>query len=281
MPTPTPTNSKPSTHVPGHPAPASPAPTDGLRLARPVVRTFPPPAELWVPPPPEWQRFMSDFCAAYDLDFDIARYMSGGGHSFAEMAQELLSNVDQPVPDMDVVLLAHHLPDTKVFEIAGCHLTELCPGNPLAFSVAGQGIGAPFTALRILTSMRQTENLRDGAILVLDQSTLPYADPDTPNDAVWDCAVLLYTDPAGAVLDFVDDTPVTDPTSALEAVQQRFPEARIVLGRTFAGSSHQLCTSAWAALAEHWPLDRYTIVADYDPHTSRLYQAGLRPGAVS
>ncbi|GAB3892868.1 hypothetical protein GCM10029964_068540 [Kibdelosporangium lantanae] len=235
-----------------------------------------------VQPPPEWQRFMADFCAAYDLDFDLSRYMAGGGHSFAGMTQDLLANLDRPLPDLDVVLLAHHLPDTKVFEIAGCHLTELCPGNPLAFSVAGQGTGAPFTALRILTSMRRTEDLRDGAIVILDQSSLPYPDPDGDAD-VPDRAVLLCTDPAGAVLDFVDDTLVTDPTSALESLKRRSPEARFVLGQNLAGAgfSYQLCTSAWAALAEHWPLDRYTIVADYDPHTSRLFQAGLRPGATS
>ncbi|MFD1046846.1 sigma factor-like helix-turn-helix DNA-binding protein, partial [Kibdelosporangium lantanae] len=120
-------------------------------------------------------------------------------HALAELrnprrTQDLLANLDRPLPDLDVVLLAHHLPDTKVFEIAGCHLTELCPGNPLAFSVAGQGTGAPFTALRILTSMRRTEDLRDGAIVILDQSSLPYPDPDGDAD-VPDRAVLLCTDP--------------------------------------------------------------------------------------
>jgi len=483
----------------------------GLRLARPIVRTFPAHTNV-EPPPPEWQRFMADFCAAYDLDFDLARYTNGGGHSFGEMAQALLADLDQPLPELDAVLLAHHAPDTKVFEIAGCHLTELCPGDPVAFSVSGQGIGAPFTALRILTSMRQADDLREGAVFILDQSSLPYKDPDTPdhgnpiphndtaqphhnpavrdshNEAVRDSlpggveaphpgapedrAVLLCTDPAGAVLDFVDDTLVTDPTSALETLQQHFPHARILVGRNLAnhtpaaswmaptsrvradhapelglglagigiglgrepadvgrgvgrgladvgrelgrdpvddgpelgrevadvggglglagdgpglgrkpavdgrelgreladvglgrglvyrgaevgrgvadrgaevlladrapefgpprarlllrndpdprqssenptstrakgpfartplvpepesgvlepesgvidGPSHQLCTSVWAALAEYWPLDRYTIVADFDPHTSRLFQAGLRPGAPS
>src|SRR5690242_19607144 len=119
MPPPTPTNTKPSTHVPGNPAPASPTstlagsvevpvspdlgvcvpdvpvPVDGLRLARPVVRTFHGRAD--VVPPPEWQRFMADFCAAHDLDFDVARYMSGGGHSFAEMARLLLADLDRPL----------------------------------------------------------------------------------------------------------------------------------------------------------------------------------------
>lgn len=248
----------------------------GLRLARPVVRRFTPRVDV-EPPPPEWQRFMADFCAAYDLAFDLTRYTNGGGHSFAEMSQALLADLDQPLPELDAVLIAHHTPDTKVFEIAGCHLTELCPGDPVAFSVSGQGIGAPFTALRILASMRETDDLRAGAVFVLDQSSLPYQDPDTHPGGPPDRAVLLRTDPAGAILDFVDDTLVTDPTSALETLQRRFPDARIVVGWT----SYQLCTSAWAALAECWPLERYTVVADYDPHTSRLFLAGLRPGEPS
>jgi hypothetical protein len=218
---------------------------------------------------------MADFCAAHDLEFSLTHYLECGGHSFAEMGQALLTDLDEPLPDLDAVLLAHHLPDTKVFEMAGCHLTSLCPGDPVAFSVSGQGVGAPFTALRILRDMRQTGDLHDGAVFVLDQSSHPYVDPDT-SGAAHDCAVLLYTGPEGVALDFVDDTPVTDPTAALETLQQRFPDAHIV-----ADWRSPRCTSAWAALAGHWPLDRYTVVADYDPHTSRLFLAGLRPGTPS
>jgi hypothetical protein len=301
---------RPNTQAPGGEVPANPASSvqasgpkegadsaprsGGLRLARPIVRTFPRRAKV-EPPPPEWQRFMADFCAAYDLDFDLARYTNGDGHSFAEMAQALLADLDQPLPELDAVLLAHHVPDTKVFEIAGCHLTELCPGDPVAFSVSGQGIGAPFTALRILTSMRQTDDLREGAVFILDQSSLPYKDPDTPDHgnpiphngaaqarhnpdvrdshsgavrdshdgaledsspgAPQDRAVLLCTDPAGAILDFVDDTPVTDPTSALETLHQHFPDARIVVGRNLA--NHTLAanrgSTASRVRADHAP----------------------------
>src|SRR3954469_24203835 len=101
--------------TPTHPVTA-PAGSVGVRLARPVVRTFPTPSKV-EPPPPEWRRFMADFCAGHDLELDLPRYLEGGGRSFAEMGQALLADLDEPLPDLDAVLLAHHLPDTKVFEI--------------------------------------------------------------------------------------------------------------------------------------------------------------------
>lgn len=51
------------------------------------------------------------------------------------------------------------------------------------------------------------------------------------------------------------------------------------------GSGRHLCTSAWAALAQSWPAgglpdDRVTVVADYDPHACRLFQAGFLAGGA-
>ena len=145
--------------------------------------------------------------------------------------------------------------------------------------------------------MRSAADAAEGAVLVLDQSTLPYADPDTDAGAAGDCAVLLRSDAAGGdeavELDFVDEQ-VAGPDTALRLLAPHGPRARIVVGRMLAdrldprlraghdlveGAREGLCTSAWAALAEHWAPDRYTVVADYDPHSGRLFRAGLRPGA--
>jgi hypothetical protein len=266
-----------------------------LRLSRPAVRAF---AERRTEPAAAESRFMADFLASYGMEPDPVLYARGGGNSFISMGRELLGGLDRALPAMDLLLLAYHLPDLQIFEVAGCYLAELCPGRPAAFSVSGLGVGAPFTALRILSCMRLTGGLADGAVLVLDQSTSPYRDPDVHDGAVRDCAVLLSTDTAGAgdgaVLDFVDEQAVIDPADPLRALARRIPRVRIVAGCVLAdrldpdfrirhsivtGPRHRLCTSAWAALAEHWPRDRYTVVADYDPHEGRLFQAGLRPGA--
>jgi hypothetical protein len=285
------------TPTPSIESPASTAIRTGpLRLSRPAVRVFAkrPEAE----PGRLETRFMTDLLATFGVAFDPDLYAQGGGNSFSHMGQELLDSLDRPLPALDAAVLAYHLPDMNVIEVAGCYLAGRCPGNPPVFSVSGQGVGAPFTALRILNCMRQADRLADGAVFVLDHSTVPYRDADTHDGAVRDCGVLLYTDTAGTgdevVLDFLEDQPVADPADSLTALVERFPQARIVAGHMLAdrvdpefrarhgiveGPRHHLCTSAWAALALHWSPDLYTVVADYDPHTGRLFQAGLRPGA--
>lgn len=285
-----------ATHrVPAH-AGAGPAGPGPLRLARPAGRAFPrrgPAALAGVE-----LRFMTDFLSAFGERPDHDLYARGGGNGFIAMAGELLDGL-APLPELDHVLLAYHVPDMKVVEVAGCYLAERCPGGPEVLSVSGQGVGAAFTALRVLRGLRLSGRGDQGAVLVVDQSTLPYPDPDIVAGRDRDCAVLLRTEPACAAdaveVDFLAEQDVADPNAALEELARERPEARIVVGRMLAdrlgprlrdgdaltvGPADQLCTSAWTALGEHWTSDRYTVVADYDPYSGRLFQAGLRPGAA-
>jgi hypothetical protein len=264
-------------------------------LRRPVVRAF---ADRPYAPSAVESRFMADYLADFDLRPDWDRHARGGGNSFVRMSAELLAGLDRPLPALDAALLAYHLPDLKVVEVAGCYLTEHCAGNPTVFSVAGQGVGASFTALRILRAMRQAGELADGAVFVIDQTTIPYRDPDTDDGEIRDGMALLCTDSAGAedaaVLEFVSEQPAVDLAGAIGELVAT--AVRVVAGRTLAarlgdeflarhgiiaGPRRQLCTSAWTAAAEHWPQDAPVVVADYDPHAGRLFQAGLRPRAQS
>ena len=260
-------------------------------LRRPAVRAF---ADRVTVPSTVGSRFMTDYLAEFGVRPDWDLHARGGGNSFIQMSTELLAGLD--LPPLDAAVLAYHLPDLKVVEVAGCFLTEHCDGSPTVFSVAGQGVGAPFTALRILRSMQVAGELRDGAVFVFDQSTIPYRDPDTHDNDIRDSAVLLCTGTDdGAVLDFVSEKPVIDLVAALTVALQQNPDARVVAGHLLAsrlgddfltrhgivaGPSRQLCTSAWAAVTENWPVDSVVVVADYDPHAGRLFQAGLRPGAL-
>jgi hypothetical protein len=279
--------------------PGESLPTGPLRLGRPEVRVFP--ARPRPPEPGEDEvPMLTDLLAGLGLRIDLEQYARGGGNSFSRMSGELLDGLDRPLPPLDAVVLAYHLPDLRVTEAAGCYVAGRFPGEPAVFSVSEQGVGAPFTALRILHGMRLSGGLRDGAVLVLDQTTSLYRDADVHDAGVRDCTVLLRTDAAdgdaGCELDFLDEEPVTDPTDALRLTAARFPRARVLAGRMLAdrvdprardelgiveGPRRHLCTSAWAALAQNWPPDRYTVVADYDPHAGRLFQAGLRPGVCT
>lgn len=279
------------------PAGAGPAGAGPLRLGRPAGRAFPrrgPAALAGVE-----LKFMTDFLTSFGERPDHELYARGGGNGFIAMAGELLDGLDRPLPDLDHVLLAYHVPDMNVVEVAGCYLAGRCPGGPEVLSVSGQGVGAAFTALRVLRGLRLSGRTDQGAVLVVDQSTLPYPDPDIVAGRDRDCAVLLRTEPAGFAdaleVDFLAEQEVADPNAALEELARERPGARIVVGRMLAdrlgpgprggdaltvGPPDQLCTSAWAALGEHWTSDRYTVVADYDPYSGRLFQAGLRPGAA-
>ncbi|MFC8226181.1 hypothetical protein [Streptomyces sp. NPDC057287] len=277
---------------------ARPDATRTLRLGRPAARDFPErPAVLAGVD----LTFMTQFLAAFGEEPDHARYEGGGGNSFISMAGRLLDGLDRPLPPLDKVVLAYHVPDMSIVEVAGCYLAERCPGNPEVFSLSGQGVGAPFTALRVLSGLHTARQLTEGAVLVMDQSTLPYYDADTHTGPSTDCAVLLGVGSAGGhgsmELDFVDERAVgPDAAAGLLIERGHGPRTMTVVGRTLAdlldplpraggdlveGASDLLCTSAWAALAEHWAPDRYTVVADYDPHSGRLFRAGLRPGAAS
>jgi hypothetical protein len=315
----------PTTHAPPRTAGRPPDGARTLRLARPAARGFPDrPASLTGIE----LKFMTQFLAAFGEEPDHQRYARGGGNSFIAMTRELLDSLDRPPAAADRVVLAYHLPDMSVVEVAGCYLAERYPGNPEVFSVSGQGIGAPFTALRILDRTHATGGLHEGAVFVLDQSTLPYFDADAHTEPRGDGVVLLRTDNAQAdgtaigddpgatmELDFLDER-VAGPDAALRLLldgahanghggatarghangRGQEPPERIVVGRTLAelldpapfaghdlvvGAPDRLCTSAWAALADHWSPDRYTVVADYDPHSGRLFRAGLHSGAAS
>ncbi len=277
-------------------------------LRRPAVRVCA--GRPGTRPSGEQARFMTDFLADFGMEPDWELYARGGGNSFIEMSQELLDSLDRPLPALDAALLAYHLPDHTVIEVAGCYLAQRCTGSPAVFSVAGQGVGAPFTSLRILACMRQAGELSHGAVFVFDHGSAPYWDADVhdgpirdstvQDSTVQDCAALLCIDAVGAagaaVLDFVDERPAADPAKSLTMFTAHIPAVRIAAGRMLAdrldpeflarhgvtaGGPGQLCTSAWAALAAAWPYDRYTVAADYDPHSGRLFQVGLRPGATA
>jgi hypothetical protein len=265
-----------------------------LRLGRPAVRTF---GRRRRPEPTARELvFMTDLLAEFGMRVDLERYARGGGNSFIDMCAELLDGLDRALPPLETVLLAFHIPDLNLVEVAGSYLAGRCSGDPAVFSVAGQGVGAPFTALRILDCMRPVGDAA-GAVLTLDQSTVPYPDPDPECEPVRDCAVLLCTDPAdtrdAVTLEFLDERRIAGPADLADALATRTAPDRLVVGPALArrldprvrarydvveGPPGHLCTSAWAALAEHWPDDRYTVVADFDPHAGRLFQAGLRPG---
>jgi hypothetical protein len=263
-----------------------------VRLGRPEVRHFNrrPPIEL----APYELDVMAGILEQFDMVLEEDLFSAGNGNHFTQMGTELLASLEVPLAALDLLILAYHLPDAAVADVAACALSAVFTDQPASFSISEQGVGAAFSALRVLHCMRVADRVANGAVLILDQSTSLYRDADTHDVPIADCAVLLRTDAepgAGAVLEFVDEAATTDPEEALAEITRRHPNADIIVGRMFAehlgpasrarvtaadGPRH-LCTDPWIAVANRWPLTRPTIVADYDPHAGRVFSAGLRP----
>jgi len=133
------------------------------------------------------------------------------GNSFRSMTEALVAELATG-PPLDVVLLAYEKPDVHVPEVAGCYLSHACPGEPVAFSVSDQGVGAPFTALRLADAMCRDGASSAGALFVLDRAVL--ADDESTDSVV----LLRFGGTGSAAVTSITETVVADPMAALAAL---------------------------------------------------------------
>jgi hypothetical protein len=200
------------------------------------------------------------------------------GNSFRSMTEELVAELAVGAP-LDVVLLAYEKPDVHVPEVAGCYLSHACPGEPVAFSVSDQGVGAPFTALRIADAMCRDSASSAGALFVLDRAVLA-GDESTDDSAV----LLRFGGTGPTAVTAVTETVVTDPAVALAALVASASDATVVVGAGLAAvapdgvavaAARLGCTGPWAALARRWPVTGTVVLADHDPRAGRLFTCTL------
>ena len=202
------------------------------------------------------------------------------GNSFRSMTEGLVAELAAG-PALDVVLLAYENPDVHVPEVAGCYLSHACPGEPVAFSVSDQGVGAPFTALRLAAAMCRDGALSAGALFVLDRAVLA-GDGSTDDSAV----LIRFGGTGQAAVTAVTETEPAEPAAALAALVASAPGS-VVVGSGLASvapdgvtvaSSRLGCTGPWVTIARRWPLTGTVVLADRDPRTGRLFTATLTGG---
>lgn len=253
-------------------------------------------------------RIISDHQASFglppiDTEKVSKQLASGGMHSFISMGAQLLDEVTG-LPELQVVILTHDTPDLDFYESAASYLAHRCPGDTtVAFSVSDQGVGAPFTALRLIDRMVSAGQVQNGAIFVFDQNTLPFWDMRVHGAAVRDAGVMILVGAGdeGPGLASVTEARVEPEHLAAELAQTRrelpADPAVLILGSTLApcaaalGASgdrvrvapeHHLCTATWLELAGDgngwWRSGTPLLLADYDPATKRLYTASFLPG---
>lgn len=179
----------------GTPAPARRVP---LRLSRLVSRTFSG-GRPFLPDPvePSLAQMQADLVRAYPVEFRPELLERGERNTFLEMAQELLADLPPLQEPLDLVLVAHTVPDADPRRSPSCHLADVLPGDPLAFNLSDQGTAAGFTALRLVSEYADADAFRHALVVLLDQRTFLYDTTGARDVPRQDCAVALLFGPEG------------------------------------------------------------------------------------
>jgi hypothetical protein len=263
-------------------------PAAGLRLAGVTGQVFWERGESLIG---DDERLALDVLELYGRTREHEFFLTQHGNSFRAMGESLLDASPGPAPEADVIILAYQTPDLCNTHVAGCYLTQRFAGSPVPFSVAEQGPGAAFTALRIADAMCRAGELRHGALFAFDQNAAIW-DVDEEVQRLPDSAVLLRLGAVGqARVAELAEIRATDPGAEVAALLGRDPQAQVLAGQALAGllgglaadprvvtaPPGHLFTGAWMALAERWPMTAPAVVADIDTATGRLYYCVLAP----
>lgn len=143
-----------------------------LRLRRAARRTFPDASAL--ARDPELTVFMGDLVRPFGLAGRPEVLEAGLGHTYGEMAEELLPSVVGPDEPVDVLVLAFGVHDVRPGRSTATYLSSVCPGEPVAYAICDQGTLAPFTALRLLEDYARTGLAGRAVLVVAEQSALHY-----------------------------------------------------------------------------------------------------------
>ena len=161
-------------------APLPGAERAGLRLVGAERRTFPGPAEFLADPGNRAavSTYLSDLTRPHPAEpsgSPAVLVSPEQGHSYGEMAEELIGALvpaDQPV---GLLVLAFSVHDVQPGRATATYLSHVCPGAPMAFAICDQGSAAAFSALRIARDYPASDGCLRSLVVVVEQAALPYA----------------------------------------------------------------------------------------------------------
>jgi 4-hydroxymandelate oxidase len=196
------------------------------------------------------------------------------GHSYGEMAEELIRDLTADGQPVDLIVLAYAVPDVRPGRATATYLSHICPGNPLAFAVCDQGSAAAFTGLRLASEYLRTGGCRRALLLIVEQAGQPYPPVSPAPVPTRHAGVALLLGDVGRPVTALRQYPNATPADVLSTVDTA--GATLVLGAELAGYRHdgevrvapagQPMTGVWWELAD---LDR-AVLADYDPTLGSL-----------
>jgi 4-hydroxymandelate oxidase len=247
---------------------------------------------------PQLRLFLADLVRPYDLPLREDLLERGAGQSYGEMAEELIGEIvtaDEPV---DLLVLAFGIHDVRLGRSTAAYLSDVCPGDPMAFAVCDQGAAAPFTALRLIGEYGAGRSL----LVVAEQAALHYlpAGPAVVPDRHAAVALLFESDDSASTV--VRQHPdvssrLAGPLLAedVAALSGGRSDVTLVLGgglapppgvvladRIVSAPAGQPYTGPWWTLAgglADWRAEgRRVVVAEYDPALRYLSTSGVDVG---
>ena len=267
--------------------PALGAGTHPLRISAAARRVFDEQADA--ARHPAYRTYLTDMVRPYGLAVDTAALDEGRGQSYGDMAGALIGEVtaaDQPV---DLLVMAFAVPDVTPWRCTTCHLSQLCPGSPMAYAVSDCGTTAAFTALRLIRAQAVGASSPRALLIVAEQAALNHELPVPASTPARHAAVALLCDQAGPGL--VDSVRLRPGVSRSEAagllatglaqLSAGQDNVTVIVGADLASASlataaevvvapaGQPCTGVWWQVAGRlagWAArGRRVLVADYDP----------------
>lgn len=273
-----------------------------LRVTRAARRVFDEVSDLAFDP--MLRVFLGDMVRPYGLPLRDDLLDSGAGQSYGEMAEQVIGelvSVDEPV---DLIVLAFGIHDIRLGRATACYLSEICPGDPMAFAVCEQGSAAAFTALRLIGEYGRSGAANRALLVVAEQSTLHYQPAAPVELPARHTAVALLCEPSPAghpivVRQHADVSPqlagalLADDVAALSAGRS---DLTLVLGGGLAQFGHtylsddtvlapagQPYTGPWWELAgglDQWrAAGRLVLLAEYEPALRYLSLSAVDLGA--
>lgn len=238
-----------------------------------------------------------DLLASFDLSLDEQLLRQSSNVSQAELLERLLDADKVRHRRPDLLIVAYAVPDFWTTRITAAHANKLTGGCATSFAVSEQGLGAPFTALRIAAGFHAAGRCGTAVIAVLEQTTLAYRDEFVHGTPLIDSGALLVLDDAAGGMRFrrvLSQLTAAEMAECLAELSRRMDGADTLLvtgpwvdpGMTgslpferYVAPDGSYCTSVWLALARHqhdWT-DAFggVILCDFDPRSAQSYVAVL------
>jgi hypothetical protein len=238
--------------------------------------------------------FNQDLLSPYGMQVDEGLARQGRNITFTELAEHVMRAALITVPAAELLIVAYALPDLHPMKTVASHLNHLFGDRCRSFAISEQGLGAPFTALRIAAAYARSGRCRSLALFVLEQVTLPYRNALVHEHRLADSSVLLFFGSQGSwEVASLRSCGRGDHLAGqlLAAVPDGADGQTLVVAGPWADPGHvrmaampchevapgSYCTSVWRELARHhqdWAANYARVVlCDTDPRTGASHIA--------